>query len=88
MPEDKMHTVKVIRKNIVFPEELLSEAASLTKELRIDFSKLIRNALYAYIRLIKKEKMAQEFEEEALANRDFYRTMQKDFEEIELETWL
>lgn len=83
-----MQTAKAIRKNILFPEDLLSEADNLTKELRVDFSKLIRNALRAYINLIKKERLAKEFEEEALANRGFYRAISKEFETIGLETWL
>ena len=83
-----MHTIKTVRKNVIFSEDLISEAKSLTKELDMDFSKLIRNALYAYIKLIKKERMYRELEAEALANQDFYRTIRKDFEEIELETWL
>jgi len=82
-----MHTARVVRKNVIFSEDLISEAKNLTEELNMDFSKLMRNALYAYIKLIKKEKMDKELEAEALANRDFYRTVRKDFENIELETW-
>lgn len=54
---------KTVRKNIYFPTELLSEVNSLTKKLKIDFSKFVREATVEYVNHIKKTQLEEELEE-------------------------
>jgi NRPS condensation-like uncharacterized protein len=87
MARSKMGELRSVKKNIVFPLELVHQANAIAKELKIGFSELIREALWERIRKINKEKIAKGLEEEARANNDFYRSMRKDWQEIDIEAW-
>ena len=54
---------KTERKNIYFPSELISEVDSLSKKLKIDFSKFVREATTEYVNHIKKVQLEKELEE-------------------------
>ena len=82
-----MGELRSVKKNIVFPLELVLQANAISRELNIGFSELIREALWERIRKINKERIAKGLEEEARANNDFYRSMRKDWQEIDIEAW-
>jgi len=82
-----MGELRSVKKNIVFPLELVLQANAISRELKIGFSELIREALWERIKKINKERIAKGLEEEARANNDFYRSMRKDWQEIDIEAW-
>ena len=82
-----MGELRSVKKNIVFPLELVRQANAISRELKIGFSELIREALWERIRKINKERIARGLEEEARANNDFYKSMRKDWQDIDIEAW-
>ena len=82
-----MGELRSVKKNIVFPLELVDQASAISRELNIGFSELIREALWERIKKINKERIAKGLEDEARANNDFYRSMRKDWQEIDIEAW-
>ena len=82
-----MGELRSVKKNIVFPLELVDQASAISRELNIGFSELIREALWERIKKVNKERIAKGLEDEARANNDFYRSMRKDWQEIDIEAW-
>ena len=82
-----MRAIKTVRKNINFPQDLIPIVYSLSSELKIDFSKFVREAIKHYVKTLKREKMARELEEEALANNGFYEKLRKEYKKIDSEAW-
>lgn len=51
-----MREVKTVRKNINFPQDLIPIVYSLSSELKIDFSKFVREAITHYVKTLKEKK--------------------------------
>ena len=76
-----------VRRNVIFSQDLVFEADNLSKELNVDFSKLVREALRQFIKEMKIKKIAKELEEEAVENSSFYRGLREEYRDIEIESW-
>lgn len=74
--------VKTVRKNINFPIELVAEINYMTKELKIDFSKFIREASEEYVSHIKKAKLEKELEEGYRAKAKLNLKICEDFKHV------
>jgi hypothetical protein len=81
-----MEKRKVV-KNIIFPVGLYGEAKDISRDLNINFSKLVREALIWYLRLIRKKKIEEEIELAAKANEGFYAKLSEDYKHIDAEPW-
>ena len=68
-----------VRRNVIFSQDLVFEADNLSKELNVDFSKLVREALRQFIKEMKIKKIAKELEEEAVENSSFYRGLREEY---------
>ena len=58
-----MSNVKTVRKNVYFPKSLLAEVGHLSKQLKIDFSKFVREATEEYVNNLKRIQLEKELEE-------------------------
>jgi len=52
-----------VRKNVIFPRELIAKIDKISKELNTDFSKFVREATEKQINKIEQERLEQELAE-------------------------
>ncbi len=71
--------MRVVRKNINFPEDLLREIDNLTKKSKTDFSKFVREATKEYVNNLKKEQLKKELEEGYKAKAKLNLKISEDF---------
>ena len=76
-----------IRRNVCLPDELVKETKKASEELNIDFSKFVRKAIEVYLSIVKRQKIAEEIRESAIANKDFYDRLADDYKYIDRENW-
>ena len=74
-----MKTNNTIRKNIIFPIDLISRFETVNKILRIDFSNFVRDAIEEKLKRIEKERIEKELKEGYLANSDLDRATCEEF---------
>jgi len=74
--------IKTVRKNINFPIDLVEEINCVTKELKIDFSKFIREASEEYVSHIKKAELEKELEEGYRAKAKLNLKICEDFKHV------
>ncbi len=75
--------MRVVRKNINFPEDLLREVNSLTKKSKTDFSKFVREATKEYVNNLKKEQLQKELEEGYKAKAKLNLKISEDFKYVD-----
>jgi hypothetical protein len=59
-----MNKINMVRKNVCFPNNLLSETKELTDKMDINFSSFVRKAMEEYIAKIKIELLKKELAEQ------------------------
>jgi len=74
-----------IRKNIIFPIELISRFEKENQKLGVDFSSFVRDAIDEKLKRIEKEKLANELKKGYLANADLDRATCEDFKFVDIE---
>lgn len=74
-----------IRKNIIFPIEIISRFEEENKKLNIDFSNFVRDALNEKLKKMEKLRLEKELEAGYLANADLDRETCKDFKFVDTE---
>ncbi len=72
-----------IRKNIIFPYELYTEAKDLSQKLDVDFSKFVREAIKQYVKIKKKEKLEKELAEAYKAKAKLNLKVCEDFKYVD-----
>jgi len=75
--------MRVVRKNINFPEDLLREVNSLTKKSKTDFSKFVREATKEYVINLKKARLKKELEEGYKAKAKLNLKISEDFKYVD-----
>ena len=75
--------MRVVRKNINFPVDLLREVSSLTKKSKTDFSKFVREATKEYVNNLKKEQLQKELEEGYKAKAKLNLKISEDFKYVD-----
>jgi len=80
--EATVSDVKTVRKNINFPIDLVAEINCVTKELKIDFSKFVREASEEYVSHIKKAELEKELEEGYRAKAKLNLKICEDFKHV------
>jgi len=78
-----MKVNKTIRKNIIFPIDLISRFETESKKLGIDFSNFVRDAINEKLKKIEKERLEKELEEGYLANADLDRATCEEFKFVD-----
>jgi metal-responsive CopG/Arc/MetJ family transcriptional regulator len=79
----KMAEIKMVRKNINFPEELLEEASDICRELKMSFSKFIRKAAAEFILNAEKARLENELREGYKAKAELNKRTAEDFKYID-----
>ena len=74
-----------IRKNIIFPIDIISRFEEENKKLNIDFSSFVRDAINEKLKRMEKLRLEKELEAGYLANADLDRETCKDFKFIDAE---
>ena len=74
-----------IRKNIIFPIDIISRFEEENKKLNIDFSSFVRDAINEKLKRMEKLRLEKELEAGYLANADLDRETCKDFKFIDTE---
>lgn len=74
---------KAVRKNIIFPIDLMSRFETENKKLGIDFSNFVRDAMDDKLKRIEKERLEKELEEGYLANADLDRATCEEFKFVD-----
>ena len=74
-----------IRKNIIFPIEIISRFEEENKKLNIDFSNFVRDAINEKLKKMEKLRLEKELEAGYLANADLDRATCKDFKFVDAE---
>ena len=74
-----------IRKNIIFPIEIISRFEEENKKLNIDFSNFVRDAINEKLKKMEKLRLEKELEAGYLANADLDRDTCKDFKFVDAE---
>lgn len=74
-----------IRKNIIFPIDIISRFEKVNKKLNIDFSHFVRDAINEKLKRIEKLRLEKELEAGYLANADLDRVTCKDFKFVDAE---
>ena len=74
-----MQKSRTIRKNIIFPEKLISRFNAVNGESGIDFSTFVRTALEEKIKHLEKLKLEKELAEGYAANANLDRATCDDF---------
>ena len=74
-----------IRKNIIFPIDIISRFEEENKKLNIDFSSFVRDAINEKLKRMEKLRLEKELEAGYLANADLDRETFKDFKFIDAE---
>ena len=72
-----------IRKNIIFPIDLISRFEKENRKLGVDFSNFVRDAIDEKLNRIEKERLENELREGYLANADLDRTTCEDFKFVD-----
>jgi len=80
-----MKVNEIIRKNIIFPIEIISRFEKENKKLNIDFSNFVRDAINEKLKKIEKLRLEKELEAGYLANADLDRETCKDFKFVDAE---
>lgn len=78
-----MKVNKTVRKNIIFPIDLIYRFETENKKTGIDFSNFVRDAIDEKLKIIEKERLEKELEEGYLANADLDRTTCEEFKYID-----
>ena len=74
-----------IRKNIIFPIDIISRFEEENKKLNIDFSSFVRDAINEKLEKMEKLRLEKELEAGYLANAELDRETCKDFKFIDAE---
>jgi len=74
-----------IRKNIIFPIDIISRFEEENKKLNIDFSSFVRDAINEKLKKMEKLRLEKELEAGYLANAELDRETCKDFKFIDTE---
>jgi hypothetical protein len=74
-----------IRKNIIFPIDIISRFEEENKKLNIDFSSFVRDAINEKLKRMEKLRLEKELEAGYLANAELDRETCKDFKFIDAE---
>ena len=74
-----------IRKNIIFPIDIISRFEEENKKLNIDFSSFVRDAINEKLKKMEKLRLEKELEAGYLANAELDRETCKDFKFIDAE---
>ena len=74
-----------IRKNIIFPIDIISRFEEENKKMNIDFSNFVRDAINEKLKRMEKLRLEKELEAGYLANADLDRETCKDFKFIDTE---
>jgi hypothetical protein len=78
-----MKVNNTIRKNIIFPIDLISRFEKENLKLRVDFSSFVRDAIDEKLKRIKKERLEKELEEGYLANAELDRATCEEFKFVD-----
>ena len=78
-----MAEIKMVRKNINFPEEMLSKASDICRELKMSFSKFIRKAAAEFIVKAEKARLENELREGYKAKAELNKRTAEDFKYID-----
>jgi metal-responsive CopG/Arc/MetJ family transcriptional regulator len=78
-----MAETKMVRKNINFPEEMLSKASDICRELKMSFSKFIRKAAAEFILNAEKARLENELREGYKLKAELNRRTAEDFKHID-----
>jgi len=74
-----------IRKNIIFPINIISRFEEENKKMNIDFSNFVRDAINEKLKRMEKLRLEKELEDGYLANADLDRATCKDFKFVDVE---
>ena len=74
-----------VRKNIIFPIDIISRFEEENKKLNIDFSNFVRDAINEKLKKMEKLRLEKELEAGYLANADLDRATCKDFKFVDTE---
>jgi hypothetical protein len=72
-----------VRKNIIFPVDLISRFKKENRKLGVDFSNFVREAIDEKLKRIEKERLEKELEEGYLANADIDRATCEEFKFVD-----
>ena len=72
-----------IRKNIIFPIDLISRFKKENRKLGVDFSNFVRDAIDEKLKRIEKERLEKELKEGYLANADLDRATCEEFKFVD-----
>ena len=78
-----MQNSKNVRKNIIFPEKLISRFNAVNAELGMDFSTFVRTALEEKIKHLEKLKLEKELAEGYAANANLDHATCDDFKFVD-----
>jgi len=78
-----MQNSKKVRKNIIFPEKLISRFNAVNAELGMDFSTFVRTDLEEKIKHLEKLKLEKELAEGYAANANLDRATCDDFKFVD-----
>ena len=74
-----------IRKNIIFPIDIISRFEEENKKLNIDFSNFVRDAINEKLKRMEKLRLEKELEAGYRANADLDRATCEDFNFVDTE---
>ena len=74
-----------IRKNIIFPIDMISRFEEVNKKMNIDFSNFVRDAINEKLKRMEKLRLEKELEAGYMANADLDRATCKDFKFVDSE---
>jgi len=80
-----MKVNNTIRKNIIFPTDLISRFENENRKLGVDFSNFVREAIDEKLKRIEKERLDKELEQGYLANADLDRATCEEFKFVDSE---
>ena len=80
-----MKVNNTIRKNIIFPIDLISRFENENRKLGVDFSNFVREAIDEKLKRIEKERLDKELEQGYLANADLDRATCEEFKFVDSE---
>jgi hypothetical protein len=72
-----------IRKNIIFPIDLISRFKKENRRLGVDFSNFVRDAIDEKLKRIEKERLEKELKEGYQANADLDRATCEEFKFVD-----
>ena len=78
-----MKVNNTIRKNIIFPIDLISRFEIENKKLGIDFSNFVRDAINEKLKRLEKERLEKELADGYLANADLDRATCEEFKFVD-----